>query len=159
MVTILIILLVTLAPNAAAKSNRLGKMQLVPFHQKSTLTCLVVSCDKSPAKVRSVIIDTVGNIGLFLPLGFLTALALARKKFQTRSQLWQALLVGMFLSASIETAQFWLPTRVTSLDDVILNSSGALLGALLLQIFAFTARRRPAWPASQLAFASVASKS
>jgi VanZ family protein len=42
-----------------------------------------------------------------------------------------ATLGGLALSAAIETGQIWLPTRVSSATDLILNTLGSLLGAWL----------------------------
>ena len=48
---------------------------------------------------------------------------------------------GLLISVLIETTQFWLPTPSADVDDVICNSSGALLGAIL----ALTFRIRPGY--------------
>ena len=61
---------------------------------------------------------TVGNLMWFAPLGWM----LRRRKP------WTALLAGAALSAGIELMQFLLMTGVTDIDDVILNTLGALLG-------------------------------
>ena len=45
-------------------------------------------------------------------------------------QLWQAVLVGFILSLIIETAQFVLGSGISELDDLILNTLGALPGYL-----------------------------
>lgn len=64
----------------------------------------------------------VGNLIWFVPLGILTKLWGWR--------LWQAVLAGFLVSLSIETAQFVLGSGVSELDDLILNTLGALLGYL-----------------------------
>ena len=63
-----------------------------------------------------------GNLIWFVPVGILTKLR--------DGHLWQAVLMGFLLSLSIETAQFVLGSGLSELDDLILNTLGALLGYL-----------------------------
>lgn len=62
----------------------------------------------------------VGNLIWFAPAGLLVRLRGGR--------LWQAALAGFLLSLCIETAQFVLGSGVSELDDLILNTCGAILG-------------------------------
>jgi glycopeptide antibiotics resistance protein len=41
---------------------------------------------------------------------------------------------GFLLSLSIELAQLAIPTRATDVDDVILNTLGTAIGALLIAL-------------------------
>lgn len=66
----------------------------------------------------------IGNIVMFMPLGFFPKLLFRKWSW------WRSLLVGFFASVSIELAQLFT-TRSTDIDDVILNTLGALLGWLL----------------------------
>ncbi len=62
----------------------------------------------------------IGNLIWFVPAGILVRLRDGR--------LWQAALAGFLLSLLIETAQFVLGSGVSELDDLILNTCGAVLG-------------------------------
>lgn len=77
----------------------------------------------------------VGNLIWFAPAGVLVRLR--------GGSLGQAALAGFLLSLCVETAQFVLGSGVSELDDLILNTAGAVLGcgsaALIL-------RRRPRTP-------------
>ena len=66
----------------------------------------------------------LGNVGMFLPIGFFTAL------LWRRGNLWRSTLVGFLASLSIETIQLFID-RGTDLDDLILNTVGAAVGYLL----------------------------
>ncbi len=57
----------------------------------------------------------VANILLFLPVGFFYRLATARRG---------ALLLGVGLSLSIETAQLFIPARTSSVMDILANALG-----------------------------------
>lgn len=63
----------------------------------------------------------LGNIIMFMPLGFFPALLWRRWKW------WKSLLAGFCTSVSIEFIQFFIG-RSTDIDDVILNTTGALVG-------------------------------
>jgi len=69
----------------------------------------------------------------FIPLGFLLAAYLTKKRFSYFAIMLQALLVGALTSLSIEILQVFLPTRASSLTDVISNSLGALLGTIVFK--------------------------
>ncbi|MDO4769003.1 MAG: VanZ family protein [Brachymonas sp.] len=77
--------------------------------------------------------DFIANLLGYVPLGFLIALAALRSAGQWRRRLsvvWSALLCAL-LSFSVEVLQNWLPQRVPSNVDWLLNSAGGLLGAVL----------------------------
>jgi glycopeptide antibiotics resistance protein len=84
-----------------------------------------------PAAARGisprVLIGVVGNAAVFWPLGLTLALALARHP--ARRQLVGPTLIGAGLSLAIELIQLALPSRVTALDDWLLNTAGTALGA------------------------------
>ncbi|MDN4476415.1 VanZ family protein [Demequina sp. SYSU T00192] len=71
-------------------------------------------------------LNLVGNIVLFIPFGTVAAL-LTRSGLVLRVLTGTAL--GFALSACIEATQYLLG-RVADVDDIILNTSGAFLGAL-----------------------------
>ncbi|MFM7332141.1 MAG: VanZ family protein [Brachymonas sp.] len=76
--------------------------------------------------------DVVANGLGYIPLGFLLALALMRTRLLPQPAL-TASLAASSLSLLLEMLQTYLPTRVPQLSDWLLNSGGALLGALLAQ--------------------------
>ncbi len=81
---------------------------------------------------KMVIINLVGNVGVFIPFGLL--LPIIYKPLAK----WYALLpTGIIFSSVIECIQ--LVTRVGTLDvdDVILNVSGIMLGLAVLKLVCF----------------------
>ncbi len=77
----------------------------------------------------------VGNIVMFVPLGFFPALLWRNWRW------WKSALVGFCASFTIEFTQFFIG-RFTDIDDVILNTTGALVGYWLYRLF------RRLWPES-----------
>lgn len=75
----------------------------------------------------------VGNIILFIPFGFLAPIVMKR----LRKSLLRTTLLAMLLSTMIESSQFLFTYRVSNIDDVILNTLGAFIGAALIKLIFF----------------------
>ena len=83
------------------------------------------------------VLEASANVVMFLPFGVL-GLPLLRGLVARRGTrapgVWRAVglvtLAGAVLSAAIELTQNLLPGRVPTVQDVVLNTAGALLGAL-----------------------------
>lgn len=78
---------------------------------------------------RAVLIDWVGNVLFFIPLG--AALALIRWPGRAAAG-WRwagwVVLTGALISTGIELGQLLVPGRATDVDDVILNTIGVVVG-------------------------------
>jgi VanZ family protein len=74
--------------------------------------------------------DIVANLIGYVPLGALLAMTLARRQFGSARACGIAALVAAALSYLLEVGQGLLPQRVPSLLDWMLNSAGAMAGAL-----------------------------
>ena len=74
--------------------------------------------------------DVAANLLAYLPFGLLLGLTL-HARFGTVATVIFATLIGMIFSAMMEYAQVYLPMRISSSLDIVSNSCGALLGALL----------------------------
>ncbi|GBG02141.1 hypothetical protein AZSI13_14680 [Azospira sp. I13] len=75
------------------------------------------------------VFDLAVNVGVYLPLGFLLALALPTPWLPRLLPSLFAVLLGGGLSFSLEAIQTWLPSRVPSNLDLACNTLGAVLGA------------------------------
>ncbi|HWZ27437.1 MAG TPA: VanZ family protein, partial [Gemmatimonadales bacterium] len=84
--------------------------------------------------------DFLLNVILFIPLGSVLRLTGARRR--------TAVLIGMFLSISIELTQAFIPGRDTTLGDVLSNTTGTFVGFAVAAFILTQARRqvRPAGP-------------
>ena len=76
----------------------------------------------------------LANIGIFAPVGFFTALLWRNPRW------WKSLLVGFCSSVTIEFIQIFID-RSTDIDDVILNTTGALAGFWVFWLLRLTAPR------------------
>lgn len=79
-------------------------------------------------------LDFVQNIILFLPLGFLAAVAVSAREggaeLPARWRLLRAGMSGFGLSLLLEGIQLWIPGRFSSAFDVLTNGAGAWLGGM-----------------------------
>ena len=80
-------------------------------------------------------LEAAANVALFVPLGFLAARILPLRRW------WLALLLCGLLSGAGELAQeVFLPSRIGNARDVLLNSTGALIGIGLAALLHLGAR-------------------
>ena len=90
----------------------------------------------APAAARGIsagfLIDFLGNIVVFVPLGAAIAFALTGKSRKIRLSASTA--IGAALSAMIELTQLTIPSRVSGFDDWLLNTVGVLIGAVIAVI-------------------------
>ncbi|CAN5199684.1 hypothetical protein BH11ACT3_BH11ACT3_13130 [soil metagenome] len=71
--------------------------------------------------------DFVANIVFFVPVGLIAALLLSRRLW------WLAIPLGVSLSICIELGQLlFLPGRDASVTDVLANSTGTVIGAVIV---------------------------
>ena len=78
--------------------------------------------------------DVVQNILLYLPLGFLAAVAVNAREggaeLTARRRLLRAAMSGFGFSVLLEGIQIWIPGRFCSAFDVLTNGAGAWLGGM-----------------------------
>ena len=80
------------------------------------------------------LINILGNLGIFAPLGFFPPLLWKRWR-----KWYKTMLLGMGISALIECLQVFT-LRSVDVDDVILNTLGALAGYLCFALLRFLVR-------------------
>ena len=78
-----------------------------------------------------IIVPIIGNILLFVPWGFLTFISLYSVERPTLQTYVLTILLGFTFTLAIEAWQYFLPSRVSDVNDVIWNTVGTSLGAIL----------------------------
>jgi hypothetical protein len=81
-----------------------------------------------PARVLAR--DLVLNVAVFVPLGWLLSQAVCRAPIAGLRAVGVATGVAALLSLSVETLQYFISTRYSSILDVAANTAGAGLGAI-----------------------------
>lgn len=79
--------------------------------------------------------DGAVNVCLYFPLGFAAFLAMNRRGSRVVAA-WVAIGAGLILSTGMEIIQLYVPGRVTSAFDVVCDTAGAALGAIVAWRFA-----------------------
>ncbi|PWC05839.1 hypothetical protein DCE94_00575 [Agromyces badenianii] len=119
-----------------------GLIVFLPAHEARRVTGLVgwiadvLASLGASREVSAAVVEFLANIALFVPMGVLLALA-----FPTLSW-WVVLAVGCLATIGIELVQLALPTRYSTLSDIIANTTGTALGLLLLSWWARARQRR-----------------
>ena len=99
------------------KSN----LSLVPF---TVFKDYAEDLFKSPVYFFTTLINFFGNLAIFVPIGFFPALLFRNANWK------RSAIIGFAMSTFIEVAQYFI-MRNTAVDDIILNTAGAISGYLI----------------------------
>ena len=102
----------------------LGRINIVPI--KETINTFM----HSETGMRNSLRNLIGNILVFMPLGFFIPLL-----FDKFNNLKKVLKVGCLSSLAIELSQLFVGSNVCDIDDVIYNTLGALAGFICYKTF------------------------
>jgi glycopeptide antibiotics resistance protein len=133
---------ITIVPTHVTRFHRLDSnhINLVPL--RYSFRCYRYALDARSGLRSFCLVNLLGNIALFLPLGIL--LPLVNDCFRS---LKRVLLLAFCLSLTIELIQFvsrffGIP-RAVDIDDVILNTLGGCLGLVFYKFLIARKERRP----------------
>jgi glycopeptide antibiotics resistance protein len=83
-----------------------------------------------------VVLEILANVAMFVPFGVLVWLAFTRPRW------WLVVLFGFATTVTIELVQTTMPTRYSTVSDVIANTLGAFIGVFLVRALAGRVVRR-----------------
>lgn len=78
-----------------------------------------------------IVVPMIANVLLFVPWGFLTFITFYTLERPTLQTYVLTILLGFSFTLGIEAWQYFLPSRVADVNDVIWNTCGTIAGALL----------------------------
>ena len=133
-VTILLLLAVTIgiaALTTAITGKSYSKVDPIPFEDLRHLAHRLEHKPMATTTLSIIILPVIGNMLLFLPWGFLMFITLYSVERPTVQTYVLTILLGISFSTAIEAVQYFLPSRVADVNDIIWNSVGTLLGAFL----------------------------
>jgi len=113
-----------------ATGKSYSKIDPVPFEDLRHLSHRLEHRPVSTQVVAVIVMPIVANVLLFIPWGFLTFISLYNLERPTMQTYVLTILIGLSFSLAIEAWQYFLPTRVADVNDVIWNTTGATLGAI-----------------------------
>ncbi len=132
--TIILLLLVTLAIVAVTvwtTGASYAKLDPLPFDDLRHLAHRIAHRPVSTHILSVIVVPIIANVILFLPWGFLMFIALYTVDRPTVQTYVLTILLGFSFSAAIEAWQYFLPSRVADVNDVIWNTAGTIGGAIL----------------------------
>ena len=106
----------------------------IPFETISRFWLVLVG-DYGPGLKRHAVINLVGNVIMFVPLGYFTALL-----WRIFRPLWRCALLGGGIIVCVELIQFLTRVGSCDFDDLLLNVIGICMGYGLARLI-----RRKAW--------------
>ena len=98
-----------------------SELSLTPF---SVFADYIEDLQESPAMVFATILNFFGNLAVFIPIGFFPVLLFRKANWK------HSLTIGFGMSLFIEVVQYFI-MRNSAVDDVILNTAGAMCGYLI----------------------------
>jgi glycopeptide antibiotics resistance protein len=103
----------------------------IPFDDIRYLARRLAARPISTHILAVIVVPMIANVLLFVPWGFLTYIALYTVERPTLQTYVLTILLGFSFSLGIEAWQYFLPSRVADINDVIWNTVGAIAGACL----------------------------
>ena len=132
--TILLLIAVTIAIAALTTSitgKSYSKVDPIPFEDLRHLAHRLELRPMAATTLSIIVMPVIGNMLLFVPWGFLMFISLYSVERPTVQTYVLTILLGLSFSTAIEAVQYFLPSRVADVNDIIWNSAGTLIGALL----------------------------
>ncbi|HKO54551.1 MAG TPA: VanZ family protein [Thermoanaerobaculia bacterium] len=133
-VTFLLLLLVTAAIIALTvwmTGRSYAKVDPIPFEEIRHLARILRGRQISTQLLAVIVVPMIANVLLFVPWGFLMFISLYTEPRPTVQTYVLTILLGFSLTVAIEGWQYFLPSRVADVNDVIWNTAGTVAGAIL----------------------------
>ncbi|HKB78386.1 MAG TPA: VanZ family protein [Thermoanaerobaculia bacterium] len=136
-VTIALLVIVTAGialMTMSVTGNSYSKVDPIPFEDVRHLAHRIAQRPVSTRVLALIVVPIVANVLLFAPFGFLLFIALHTIERPTVQTYVLTVLLALAYSCLIEAVQYFLPTRVADINDIIWNTGGAFAGALLAHL-------------------------
>jgi VanZ family protein len=133
-VAFLLLLVVTagiLGLTITSKGKSYSKVDPIPFEDLRHLAHRLEHRAVSTQIFAVIVMPVVANVLLFVPWGFLMFISLYSVDRPTLQTYVLTILLGLTFTVTVEAFQYFLPDRVADVNDVIWNTVGTTLGALL----------------------------
>ena len=127
MATTLAIITITLWMAGRSYEN----FEPIPFDDLRYLAKRLAERPISTHILAVLVVPMIANVLLFVPWGFLAFITFYTVERPTLQTYVLTILLGFSFTLGIEAWQYFLPSRVADINDVIWNTSGTILGALL----------------------------
>ena len=126
-ITILLLLVVTtgiIATTLWMSGKSYSKVDPIPFEGLRHLEHRIAHRPVSTRVLSLIVVPIIANVLLFMPWGFLMFISLYGVNRPTVQTYVLTILLGISFSAAIEAVQYFLPSRVADINDIIWNTVG-----------------------------------
>jgi glycopeptide antibiotics resistance protein len=133
-ITVMLLIAVTViivAVTIGASGKSYTKVSAHPFEDIRGLKERTETRPVSTNIFAVIVMPIIGNIALFIPWAMLMFITLYTKDRPTAQTYLLTILLGISFTTGIEAWQYFLPSRVVDINDVIWNSVGTVIGAML----------------------------
>ena len=133
-VTVVLLLLATIGIVAVTtwlSGKSYSKVDPIPFEDLHNLRHVMSRHAVSTHILAVIVVPIIANTLLFVPWGFFLFIALYTVERPTLQTYVLTLLLGFTFTCTIEAWQYFMPTRVADINDIIWNTAGVSLGAIL----------------------------
>jgi glycopeptide antibiotics resistance protein len=133
-VTVFLLLIVTLAIVSVTvwtSGRSYAKVDPIPFEEIRHVLYRLEHKPISTQILAIIIIPIIANVLLFVPWGFFTFISLYTENRPTVQTYVLTILLGLSFTLAVEAWQYFLPSRVADVNDVIWNTVGTIAGAML----------------------------
>jgi|SRR5215212_9914255 len=103
----------------------------IPFSDLKHLARRLAARPISTQLLAVIVMPVIANVLLFVPWGMLAFISLYNTERPTLQTYVLTILLGFSFSLGIEGWQYFLPSRVADINDVIWNTAGTIVGAFL----------------------------
>lgn len=107
-----------------------AKVDPVPFRELRVLSARLAEGPMPMPTLIALTMPLMLNVLLFMPWGFLMFILLDTPSRPFFQSYLLTFLIAIAFSFGVEAWQYFLPTRVTDVNDVIWNGAGAVVGAV-----------------------------
>jgi glycopeptide antibiotics resistance protein len=133
-VTFILLLIVTTAIVGVTiwtSGKSYSKVDPIPFEEIRHLLRRVEQKPVSTQIMAVIVVPIIANVLLFVPWGFFTFICFYSNERPTVQTYVLTILLGLSFTLGIETWQYFLPSRVADVNDVIWNTVGTIAGVML----------------------------
>jgi glycopeptide antibiotics resistance protein len=133
-VTLLLLILATVAIAAVTlwmAGRSYENFEPIPFDDVRFLANRLGTRPISTQILAVLVVPIIANVLMFVPWGFFAFILFYTVDRPTMQTYILTILIGFSLTLAIEAYQYFLPSRVADINDVIWNTAGTILGAIL----------------------------
>ncbi|HEX7155009.1 MAG TPA: VanZ family protein [Thermoanaerobaculia bacterium] len=133
-VTFVLLLLTTIAIGAVTlwmAGRSYENFEPIPFDDVRFLANRLGTRPISTQILAVLVVPIIANVLLFVPWGFFAFILFYNLERPTLQTYILTILIGFSMTLAIEAYQYFLPSRVADINDVIYNTAGTIAGAIL----------------------------